>query len=236
MSIELTGHVRAVSVGSAGMLMRGRRQIESAYVKHPVGGRVPLDRLGFSGDDHVYEYHGGPDMAVLAYPHEHYAHWRSLGLNLPDAGAFAENLTVTGLAEDDVHLGDVFEVGTSVVQITQPRLPCYKIAVRYGRKHLAVEAQNAGFIGYLLRVVEAGDVGAGDTMSLVDRQPHGVTVEEAGRVANVDRNDLEGARRVLAVDALGSSVRRKLEDRVAAAERVGLDIDRLYVPEDTSPA
>jgi MOSC domain-containing protein YiiM len=236
MLIELTGHIRAVCVGSAGSLLHGRRRIESAFVKHPVDGRVSLGLLGLPGDEHVYEDHGGPDMAVLVYSHEHYAFWRTLGLELPEAGAFAENLTVTGLVEDNVHLGDVFEVGTSVVQVTQPRLPCYKIAARYGRKHLAVEAQDAGFIGYLLRVLAEGDVGAGDTMRLVDRQPHGVTVAEAGRVANVDRNDLEGARRVLAVDALGSSVRRKLEDRVAAADHVGLDIDRLYVPEDTPPA
>ena len=71
------------------------------------------------GDEHVYEDHGGPDMALLAYPHEHYADWRSVGLTLPDAGAFGENLTVTGLPETAVHLGDTFAVGTAVVQVAQ---------------------------------------------------------------------------------------------------------------------
>lgn len=231
-SIELVGQIRAVCIGSAGTLTHGRREIESAYVKHPVDGRVRLGTLGFPGDEHVYEGHGGPDMAVLAYPHEHYAAWRSLGLDLPDAGAFAENLTVTGLVEDDVCLGDVFEVGSAVVQVTQPRMPCYKIAARYGRKQLAVEAQEAGFIGYLLRVLAEGDVVAGDTMRLIGREPHGVTVAQVGRIANIDRNDIEGARRVLAVDALGSSVRRLLEARITAADRGGLDVDRLYLPED----
>lgn len=228
MSANLAGRIRAVCVGPKGTLTHGRRQIESAYVKRPVDGRVPLDRLGFSGDEHVSDDHGGPDMAVLVYPHEHYSYWRILGIDLPDAGAFAENLTVTGLVEDYVHLGDVFEVGTSVVQITQPRLPCYRIAARYGRKHLAVQAQDAGFIGYLLRVLAEGEVGGGDTMRLVDCEPHGVTVAEAGRIASIDRNDLEGARRVLqVVGALGSSMRRKLEARVAEVDSVGLDVDRL---------
>ncbi len=233
MSIELTGQVRAVCVGSAGTLIHGRRQIESAFVKPPVSGRVRLGSLGFAGDEHVYEDHGGPDAAVLAYPHEHYASWQVLGLDLPEAGAFAENLTVTGLVETDVHLGDVFEVGSSVMQVTEPRLPCYKIAARYGRKQLAVDAQEAGFIGYMLRVLSEGDVGADDTMRLVDRESHGVSVAEAGRIANIDRNDFEGARRVLAVEALGSGVRRILEARVAAADAVGLDVDRLYLPEDS---
>lgn len=235
-STDLVGQVRAVCVGSKGKLTHARREIESAYIKQPVDERMTLSRLGFPGDEHVYEDHGGPDMAVLVYPHEHYAYWRALSLDLPDAGAFAENLTVTGLAEDTVHLGDVFAVGTSVVQVTQPRMPCYKIAARYGRKELAVEAQDTGFIGYLLRVLGEGEVGAGDSMRLIERQPHGVTVAEAGRVANIDRSDLAGARRVLAVDALGSSVRRKLTARLAGSGDVGLDVDRLYLSEDVTSA
>ena len=135
--------------------------------------------------------------------------------------------------ETDVHLGDIFEVGTSVVQVTQPRAPCYKIAARYMDKDLSVTVQNEGLIGYLLRVLEEGDVSAGDPMRLVHRDSHGVTVAEAGRVANVDRNDLDAAERVLAVEALGSSTRRKLAARMASRVEVGLDVARLFVPEDS---
>ena len=184
------------------------------------------------GDEHVYEDHGGPDMALLAYPYEHYAHWRSVGLTLPDAGALGENLTVTGLPETAVHLGDTFAVGTAVVQVAQPRTPCYKLAARFGRKDMPVMVQDTGFTGYLLRVLEEGTIGAGDEMRLVDREPHGVTVAVAGRVVNVDRNDLDTARRVLAVASLGSSVRRKLEGRVRAGDRVGVDTERLFLADD----
>ena len=232
MVIELVGHVRAVCVGSVGALTLGRRSIKTAFVKAPVDVPLRLGELGFPGDEHVYEDHGGLDMAALAYPFEHYSYWRECGLDLPEAGAFGENLTVTGLVETDVHLGDVFEVGTSVVQVTQPRAPCYKIAARYGDKDLSVTVQNEGLIGYLLRVLVEGDVSAGDSMRLVHRDSHGVTVAEAGRVANVDRNDLDAAERVLAVEALGSSTRRKLAARVASRFEVGLDAVRLFVPED----
>lgn len=118
MAIELVGQVRAVCVGDVGALPVGSRTEESAFVKTPVGGPVRPSVLGFAGDAHVYEDHGGPDMAVLVYPHEHYAHWKELGVDIPDAGALAENLTVTGLIETDVHLGDIFEVGTATVQVT----------------------------------------------------------------------------------------------------------------------
>ena len=236
MVIELVGHVRAVCVGEVGALTLGRRSIESAFVKAPVEGPLLLGELGFPGDEHVYKDHGGPDMAALVYPFEHYSYWRELGLDLPEAGAFGENLTVTGLIETDVHLGDIFEVGTSVVQVTQPRAPCYKITARYGDRSLSVTVQDEGLIGYLLRVLAEGDVSAGDSMRLVDRDSHGVTVAEAGRVANVDRNDFEAAARVLAVDALGSSTRRKLTARIASHVEVGLETDRLFVPEDGPPS
>ena len=187
-----------------------------------------LSVLGLAGDAHVYEDHGGPDMAVLAYPYEHYAHWRELGINILDASALAENLTVTGLVETDVHLGDIFELGTSVVQVTQPRLPCNKIAARYQRKEMALESQQTGFNGYLFRVLEEGHVTAGDAMHLVGRESHEVTVAEAGRVADADRNDVEAVRRVLAVESLGSAVQRRLNARVASHEAVGLDRERLF--------
>ena len=113
-----------------------------------------------------------------------------------------------------MHIGDTFAVGTAVVQVAQPRTPCYKLAARFGRKDMPVLVQDSGFTGYLLRVLQEGSIGAGDEMRLVARQAHGVTVAVAGRVVNVDRNDLDTARLVLACEALGASVRRKLEGHV----------------------
>jgi len=228
---SLRGLVHAVCAGRTAVLTHGRRTIETAFVKQPLDGSVDVGVLGIASDEHVYEDHGGPDMALLVYSIEHYAHWRSIGLELPDGGALGENLTVAGLVETDVHIGDVFRIGTCTVQVCQPRTPCYKLAARFGRKDMPVLVQDTGYTGYLLRVVEPGRITAGNAMIVVDRQDHGVTVADAGRIVNVDRNDLDGARRVLAVEALGASVRRKLEQRLQVHGQVGLDTDRLFLDE-----
>jgi MOSC domain-containing protein YiiM len=228
--VPLSGTVLGVCAGRTGTLTSGRREVRSAFVKAPLPGPVHLGVLGLPGDEHVYEDHGGPDMAVLVYPHEHYAHWRGLGLEVPEVGAMAENLTVSGLVETDVCLGDVFTVGSAVVQVCQPRSPCYKLGARFGRADMPVLMQDTGYTGYLLRVLTEGPVAAGDRVTLVERTSD-VTVAEAGRVANVDRHDLDGARRVLAVDALGASTRRKLAARLDAPVETGLETDRLFLPE-----
>jgi MOSC domain-containing protein YiiM len=229
----LAGSVLAVCSGRTTVLTHGSRSTRTGFLKQPHAGRVDISSLGISTDEHVYEHHGGPDMALLVYSVNHYAHWRSLGLELPEVAAFGENLTVTGLAETDVHLGDTFRVGTCTVQVCQPRTPCSKLAIRFGRRDMAVLMQNTGYTGYLLRILETGTIGAGDTMTLIDREPHGITVASAGHTISVDRNDLDAARRLLELQSLGSAVRRTLTSRVAEqsapnAQPLGLDERRLF--------
>jgi MOSC domain-containing protein YiiM len=231
--IEAT--VVAVSVGATGELAGGRRPIPSAFIKGPVTGRVSLGPFGLLGDEHVYEDHGGPDMALLAYPREHYNHWRSLGLDLPAAAAMGENLTTEGLLETDVHLGDIFGLGSAVVQACQTRSPCFKLAARFGRKDMAVMMQDTGYTGYLLRVLIPGEIEAGDTMTLLGRDDdHEVSINEAGQIMNINRNDLIGAQRLLAIPALGSSTRRMMATRVhkGLANPTGLHVERLFEPDD----
>ncbi len=230
MNIDLRGTVVAVCVGTAGELVSSGRTIQSAFVKQPVAGSVRVHKLGVEGDEHVYEGHGGSDAAVLVYSRDHYQFWRDRGIQLPDVSAFAENLTVDGLTEAEVHLGDVFEVGSCVMQVSEPRSPCYKIAARYGRKDISIAVQETGFTGYLMRVLQEGEVVASDEMNLVQRdKSHDCTVAEAGRIVNVDRNDLEGAKRLVSIEALSDSIRHKLTARIARGERLGLDLERLYL-------
>lgn len=230
MTDGLGGRVVAVCVGAVGELDSRGRSIRSAFVKRPVDGPARITALGVAGDEHVYEGHGGEDLAVLVYSRDHYPFWQDLGIDLPEVGAFAENLTVDGLTETEVHLGDTFEVGSCVLQISQPREPCYKIAARYGRKDISIIVQETGFTGYLMRVLRPGTVSAGDGMRLVARDSsHDWTVADAGRVVNVDRNDNDAARRLLQVDALGANLRRTLAARIARGEKLGADLDRLYL-------
>ena len=108
----------AVSAGRTSTIRRGTREVTTAFVKSPLSGPVDVGVLGIGGDEHVYEHHGGPDMALLAYPFEHYDHWKERGLDLPVVAAMAENLTTTGLVETEVAIGDVFTIGTATVQVT----------------------------------------------------------------------------------------------------------------------
>ena len=225
----MNGSLISVNVGATGVLSHGHREIESAFVKAPISGPVHLSRLGLPGDEHVYEHHGGPDMALLAYPIEHYAHWRSLGLDLPEAGAMAENLTVAGLIETELCIGDVLACGEARVQISQPRSPCFKLAARFSRRSLPQEIQSTGYTGFLLRVLAEGSIEAGDEVTLIERTEPSMTVARAGHILNVARDDLDGARELLDVEALGSVTRRTLEARVAAGGLSGEDTARLYL-------
>ena len=222
--------VVAISAGRTGVLHHGSREITTAFVKTPLDGPTRVGVLGIAGDEHVYEHHGGPDMALLVYPEEHYAHWLSVGLDLPPVAAMAENITSRGLRETEVALGDMFRIGSVVVQVSQPRSPCHKLAARYGRRSLPAEMQTTGYTGFLLRVLTEGEMRAGDDIVALGH-PGGdrVSVADAGQIANVNRRDLDGARRLLALDVLGSATRRTLEARVAAGGHDGDDADRLYL-------
>jgi MOSC domain-containing protein YiiM len=226
--MELTARIRALNVGRAGVLRRGDDEIKTAFLKQPVEGGLRLGELGFDGDEHVYEFHGGPDKAVLAYSHDHYAFWRDHhGLDLPESAAFGENLTVEGVTEETVHLGDVFEAGTAVVQVTQPRAPCFKIAARYGVAKMSLYVQQTGYTGILFRVLQEGEVRAGQELRLRSRMSHGISVATANRILNVNRRDLEGALRLLSVPDLPRPLQVDLERRLEAGG-FGEDRERLY--------
>ena len=145
------------------------RDVRTGIYKKPAGGRVLLRTLGLDGDFQADPaVHGGPDKAVYVYPSEHYPYFREL-LKRPDlyAGFFGENFTTEGLLEDGVSPGDVFRVGTAVVQVTTPRSPCFKLAAKVGSPAFIEQFLNSRRLGFYLSVVEEGDVGAGDPIHIV---------------------------------------------------------------------
>ncbi|WP_426451501.1 MOSC domain-containing protein [Paenibacillus sp. S-38] len=213
--------MRLVSLNTAmpSAVTFGAQSVETGINKEAV--RRPL-RLGteqLEGDgqgDRVH--HGGPDKAVCAYAAEHYPYWQEkLGKDLP-RGAFGENFTLEGMTEDQVHIGDIFAVGSAKVQITQPRQPCYKLAGKHEVADLVLQVQQTGYTGYYFRVLEEGTVEAGQELQLVQRHPLAVTVAEANRLQYKDKKDYEGIRRLLAVEALSDSWRESFEKRLAAGQ------------------
>src|SRR5436190_5747658 len=156
--------VVSVNVGLPRTVRWKGREVTTGIFKEPVSGRVPLRRLNFDGDGQAdLKVHGGAAQAVYAYPLEHYAFWQEqLGRELP-FGSLGENLTVLWLPlEGEVAIGDRFRVGTAELTVTQPRLPCYKLGVRFRREDMVKRFLASGRTGYYLAVEVDGDVAAGD--------------------------------------------------------------------------
>jgi MOSC domain-containing protein YiiM len=163
--------VLSVQVGRVGTVPWRGKRVRSAIDKTPVEGPVALGPLGFEGDEQAdRKLHGGPDKAVCCYPSEHLPRWAELleRRALPH-GAFGENLTLAGLVEHDVNIGDTYAVGSAIVQVSQPRGPCFKLAARWGRRALVRDMAAELRAGFYLRVLTPGAVAAGDALQLVER-------------------------------------------------------------------
>jgi MOSC domain-containing protein YiiM len=197
--------------------------VRTGIFKKPVSGRVGVRRLNIDGDGQAdLKVHGGYDMAVYAYPIEHYPHWeKALGRDAFPHGQFGENLTVEGLLEETVRVGDVFRIGTSRLQVTQPRIPCYKLAIRMDQgMDFPKRFQDSGRPGFYFRVLEEGAIGAGDAIELLERDTQSATIAEFIEVYLRRSNNPESLRRMLAARELGDAWRDWFEKMLQKAEPV----------------
>jgi MOSC domain-containing protein YiiM len=211
-------HVVSVNVGRPRTVRWRRRDVTTGIFKAPVAGRVPLRRTNLDGDRQAdLCVHGGAAKAVYAYPLEHYAFWQEqLGKKLP-FGAFGENLTVEGVPlEDELEVGDRVRIGTAELVVTQPRVPCFKLGLRFGRSDMPKRFLASGRTGYYLAVEVEGEVGAGDQVEPLARHPARVPVAEIIRVYANDRYDRATIERLVALDALPDDWRRYFAKRLAA--------------------
>jgi MOSC domain-containing protein YiiM len=209
--------VVSVNVGLPRRVVWRQTEVTTGIFKEPVDGPVRVGGLNLDGDRQAdLTVHGGADKAVYLYLAEHYPYWQEeLGRTL-SWGAFGENLTVAGAPpEDEVCIGDRLRVGTAELVVTQPRLPCFKLGLRFGDPHMVGRFLDAGRSGYYLRVAKEGEVAAGDEIELLERHPAGVPVAEITRLFARDREDAAAVRRVLAVDALPADWRPFFEQQLA---------------------
>ena len=155
--------------------------VSTGIYKEPVAGPVWVRRLNLDGDGQAdLKVHGGEHKAVYAYPLEHYAFWsRELGRNDLGYGQFGENLTVEGLLEEQVNIGDVYRIGKALLQVSQPRSPCFKLGIRMGDAGFVARFAAANRTGFYLRVLEEGRVAAGDAIVLAERAKDSVSVSGA---------------------------------------------------------
>jgi MOSC domain-containing protein YiiM len=204
-------HVSDLFAGRAGTLATSKGTVSTAIAKRPVEGRALAGFDGLAGDEQVSPGHGGPDRALCLYPREHYAFWPARV-----QPAFGENITSAGVLERETLIGEVWRVGGALVQVSQPRSPCFRVAARLAIPDLVMRARRTGFTGLHLRVLEPGEIGRGDALERVDRPAHGVTVADAvrARFGALDR-DLVAA--LLAVPELAEEWRAKTAPRLAQA-------------------
>jgi MOSC domain-containing protein YiiM len=166
----MSGELVSIQVGRP-QIIDGSEPWETSFFKIPVAGRVRLETCNLEGDEQAdLSVHGGPDKAVCVYSVDHFDAWSIvLGSQRCEPGAFGENFSVRAMAEDTVCLGDVYEVGTTTVQVSQPRGPCWKLGRRWGRLDMPRLVMRSGRTGWYFRVLKPGHVAAGDRFSLVDR-------------------------------------------------------------------
>jgi MOSC domain-containing protein YiiM len=210
--------VVSVNVGLPRSVRWKGRDVTTGIFKAPVAGRVPLRRLNLDGDRQAdLSVHGGATKAVYAYPLEHYSFWQEELNEELLFGAFGENLTVKGLPlEEEIAVGDRLRIGTAELVVTQPRVPCYKLGLRFGRKDMPKRFLTSRRSGYYLAVALEGDVGAGDRVETLARHPARIPVAEITRVSASDRDDLATIERLVALDALSEDWRRYFAKRLAA--------------------
>jgi MOSC domain-containing protein YiiM len=206
----------SVNVGRPRLVSWEGRTVSTGIFKTPVDGPVTLRLLNLDGDRQAdLTVHGGKTKAVYAYPFEHYEFWRN---ELPDMelpyGMFGENFTTSGLFEDAVHIGDRFRVGTAEVMVTEPRMPCYKLGLKFGRSDIIKRFLQSRRSGFYFAVLQEGEVKAGDSIELLSENQQGVTIADIVGLYAFDKGNLELLRRAIAVDELPLSWREYFQKQL----------------------
>ena len=190
--------------------------VRTSIFKDPVTGPVAVHKLNLTGDEQAdLSVHGGVAKAVYAYPSEHYSYWRD---QLPEVefpwGAFGENLTTEGLSESSLRIGDCLSIGSGEFLVTQPRLPCFKLGVRFGRPDMVKRFQRSARTGFYLAVLQEGLISPGDSIQVLSRAQSTVTVAEISRLYTADDTEQDLLRRASEASALPDSWREYFRNRL----------------------
>ncbi|HEU5140598.1 MAG TPA: MOSC domain-containing protein [Bacillales bacterium] len=191
------------------------KEVRTAIYKQPIDDAVPLSKVNLSGDAQGnLKVHGGPDKALCAYAYDHYGYWENELDRQLNPATFGENLTIQGLTEDHVHIGDTFEFGEALVQVTQPRQPCFKLAGKLNRPDMIMKVRENGFSGYYFRVLNEGMVSRAAGLKRISIHPKKVSITFVNKVLYQDQWNERAIRTILEVDELADSLRDSFEKRL----------------------
>jgi MOSC domain-containing protein YiiM len=206
----------SVNVGLPGVVMLNGDPVSTGIFKEPVAGRVMLRTLNLDGDRQAdLSVHGGPSKAVYAYPSEHYEYWKR---ELPEMklpwGMFGENFTSAGLFESELSIGDKFRVGSAVVMVTEPRMPCYKLGIKFGRSDIVKRFLASERTGFYFAVLQEGEVSAGDPIELIKKSDRSVRVSDITQLYTREKHNVGLLRRAIDVEALPDSWKSYFQHRL----------------------
>jgi len=210
----LVGQVRQVGIFDAANPMD--RQWATGIFKEPVAGEIWLGKTGLANDEVAdTKHHGGPEKAVFAYPISHYDYWKTLpGLETASVGGMGENMAVDRATEDQVCLGDVYQFHHAIIQVSQPRQPCWKPARRFQVKDLALQTQQSGRTGWYFRVLQEGYVMANIELVLIERPTPRWTIDFCNQVMHQNTQDLDLASELARHPHLSESWKGTLNNRI----------------------
>ena len=206
----------SVNVGLPRIVMNNGEPVTTGIFKEPVAGRVMLRALNLDGDGQAdLSVHGGLSKAAYAYPSEHYQYWRQEfpEMKLP-WGMFGENFTTTGLFESELNIGDKFQVGSAIVMVTEPRLPCYKLGIKFGRTDIIKRFLASERTGFYFAVLREGEVGACDQIELIERSQGSVSVNQIVQLYAREKHNTGLLRRAIATEALPESWKSYFQHRL----------------------
>jgi MOSC domain-containing protein YiiM len=209
----------SVNIGKPSIIVYQGKELVTGICKSPASSALYVTATNLEGDGQAdLEFHGGVDKALCVYCEEHYVHWEQVMDRKLDYGAFGENLTVRGLLETEVCIGDTYRLGEAIVQVTQPRQPCHKLAKRHDITDLSLQVQLTGYSGYYFRVLQEGILPENPSIQLIAKHSNGVTVAYCNEIKFKDTTNVEGMKRILAVQELSASWRESFEKRLQELE------------------
>jgi len=210
----------SINVGLPREITVAGKTVRTSIWKYPVQGRIRISTLNLDGDQQSdLSVHGGVDKAVYLYPSEHYSYWRAqlADLDLP-WGAFGENFTSEGIVEDQVTIGDRLRVGSAEFMVTQPRMPCFKLGIRFNRRDIVKRFLESKRSGFYLSVIREGEVENGNAIEFAERQETGVTITDIVNLYTIDSGNQELLRRATELPALPQSWKDYFRKRLRNAD------------------
>jgi MOSC domain-containing protein YiiM len=206
----------SVNVGMPRLVERNGEMISTGIFKTPVAGKIKVNQFNLEGDAQAdLDVHGGWSKSVYAYPAEHYDYWQK---HLPEMALpfsiFGENLTTEGLLENEVFIGDQFQIGSARFVVTEPRFPCYKLGIRFNRPDIIARFHLSGRSGFYLAVLKTGELQAGDKIEIIEKNENHVSITDILRFKNEGIMDREKMRRALNIEVLPQKLKLKIKNKL----------------------